>query len=124
MKNYLRLMGLSLLVTMSSCTGEETTALPENTCFKEDAVKELPWLNALLPQLKSPIQVVSYLYKGTYYIGVVSPSITTYNEYIFNCSGTNLKTLYSNATTTNDLEAYNYENFVKTAQAISVLYEK
>ncbi|MGX7686438.1 hypothetical protein ACWA1C_04675 [Flectobacillus roseus] len=114
MKNYLRLASLLFIFSMNACTDDTSHALPTDTCFKKDAIAELPWLKSVVTDFQKPnsgpLEVVLYTYKNQYFIGVVNPLVSSPASYIYNCSGESIGKLN-----------IGYNQFVAEARTIDVL---
>ncbi|NBB29223.1 hypothetical protein [Cellulophaga sp. BC115SP] len=127
MKNLLCLVSLGFILSISSCSVEETVALPENKCFNDDAsaIEQLPWLKTVVSEFQKPksgpVQVVLYVYNHEYakdkfqleyFIGVYNSSIASTDSYIYTCAG---KTIGE--------AAINAKDFYAKATVVKVLFE-
>jgi hypothetical protein len=63
---------LGFILSISSCSVEETVALPKVTCFNDNssAIEQLPWLKTVVSEFQKPksgpVQVVLYVYNHEY----------------------------------------------------------
>lgn len=127
MKNLLCLVSLGFILSISSCSVEETVALPENKCFNDNssAIEQLPWLKTVVSEFQKPksgpVQVVLYVYNHEYakdkfqleyFIGVYNSSISNPASYIYTCDG---KTLGKASIDSSD--------FYAKATVVKVLFE-
>ncbi len=114
MKNYLRLASLLLIFSMNACTEDTSNALPTNPCFQNDAIAELPWLKNVVSDFQKPksgsLEVILYVYKNQYFIGLLNPSVSSPASYIYNCNGDSISKLN-----------IGYNQFMAEARTIEVL---
>lgn len=93
-----RLLTILILLVLffgESCDQKEVTEYePGSSCFTKEFLENEPWVRAELAWFQQPkmsfLSVVTYRYKGQYYLAFENPTLSGPAGHIFNCAGQNL----------------------------------